>query len=293
MGYRNLSKPRLAVLSDIHGNLPALKAVLADARQFDPLAGILVAGDIITPLYHAEVLQTLRELGAFMIQGNGENGLLAMKDGSAPEYTWTARQFALARHGYANVTQDDLDFINTLPVQRVFHLSGTDAIRIVHGSPRHIRESVFPDTQPERLDEIMAMVKEPVVVFGHTHISWQVRVGGRLALNPGAVTGPLDGRVGAQYAVLEWDGASWQADLRCISYEIESTARVFKESGLLSTGHLARAFLASLYTGQNVGDDFINHAFTLSRQAGFGDLPYVPDAIWEQAGATFPWPPGS
>jgi putative phosphoesterase len=286
--------PSILILSDIHGNLPSLEAVLADARQsarqFAPLDAILVAGDIITPIYHETLLQKLRDLQAVMIQGNGEKGLLEMEDGSAPAYYWTAQQFALARWCFANVTKTDLEFIRTLPEQRTFHLPGTDPIRMVHGSPRKINESIFPSAHPEQLAEVLALVDEPVVIFGHTHQPWQVRIDGRLALNPGAVTGPLDGQVGAQYAILDWDGRAWQARLRCVPYDLQATDRIFQDSGLLETGYLARSFLISIHTGQNGAEDFLTYAFELSRQAGFGDLPYLPDEIWEQAGASFPWP---
>jgi predicted phosphodiesterase len=282
----------LAILSDIHGNLPGLEAVLADAEQFAPLSALLVAGDIITPLYYERLLPKLHDMQAVMIQGNGEQGLLAMDNGSAPEYFWTAKQFALARWGYASVPAADLEFLRTLPEQLVYHLPGTDPIRVVHGSPRNTRESVFPTAHPDQLAEVMALVNEPVVIFGHTHQPWQMRVGSRLALNPGAVTGPVNGQVGAQYAILHWDGTNWQAELRCVPYDLQTITQVFEDSGLLDTGYLARAFLASHYTGQNVGEDFLHYAFELSRQAGFVDLPYIPDEIWESAGATFPWPSG-
>lgn len=281
--------PRLAILSDIHGNLPALEAVLADAQLFAPLATVLVAGDIFTPLCHERVLQKLREMRAVMIQGNGEQELLAMKNRSAPEYYWTAKQFAITRWGYAHTSTADIEFICGLPEQRVFQLPGTDPIRIVHGSPRGAREGIHPETHPGKLADVLELVGEPVVVFGHTHRPWQVQVGGRLALNPGAVCGPLNGQVGAQYAILEWNGSAWKVLQRCVSYNLDLITQIFISSGLLDTGYLAKSFLASILTARDVARDFLHHAFGLSQQAGFGSLPYIPDEIWDCAGASFLW----
>lgn len=281
--------PRLAVLSDIHGNLPALEAVLADAQQFEPLAAVLIAGDIITPLCHEGVSRQLREIGAVMIQGNGEQGLLEMKNRTAPEYYWTAKQFAITRWGYTHTSTADMEFVCGLPEQRVFHLPGTDPVRIVHGSPRGVKEGIHPEVNPGKLAEVLELVGEPVVIFGHTHRPWQMQVGRQLALNPGAVCGPLNGQVGAQYAILEWNGSAWKAVLRCVSYNLGLITQMFISSGLLETGYLAKSFLASILTARNVARDFLHHACGLSRQAGFGSLPYIPDDIWDYAGATFPW----
>ncbi len=283
-------KYRLAVLADIHGNLPALEAILNELDRSAPLDGLLVAGDLSTCPYQEMVLQRLREIQAVMIQGNGEEGILKMAAGTVPDYYFTARQFALGRWAHAHYSSDALAFLNTLPEQFVYRLPGAAPVRIVHGSPRKINESVFPDTNPAQLEEVLALVDEPVVVFAHTHLPWQVRVDGRLALNPGAVCGPLNGQVGAQYAILEWDGTDWQATLHCASYDLDTITRAFIDSGLLATGPIARAFLASIRTGRNIGLDFLNYAFALSAQFGYAHLPYLPDEIYDRAGEIFPWP---
>ncbi len=286
-----MPNPRLAVLSDIHGNPPALDAVLADLQAFSPIDAVLVAGDIITPLYHETVLQKLCEMRAVMIRGNGEHNLLEMHDGAAPDYYWTAQQFALARWNFSHVSPADVEYIRALPEQVVFHLPGTDPIRIVHGSPRGINDGVSPVDDSQQFADAMALIDEPVVIFGHTHQPWQQPIDGRLALNPGAVTGPLNNQVGAQYAILEWQGGAWQARLRCIAYDLQATAQIFKDSGLLDTGHLARCFLASIFSGYDVARKFLTYAFTLARHMGYRHLPYIPDEVWDHAGKTFPWPP--
>ena len=127
-------------------------------------------------------------------------------------------------------------------------------------------------------------------VCGHTHIPWKVVRHGRLALNPGAVCGPLNGETGAQYALLTWQDRHWQVDHRVVAYDLELIRAAFRESGLLDKGGaLARAFLRSIETGQNVADWFLTYAYRLAADAGHGECEVVPDELWEHAAATFDW----
>ena len=284
-----MSDYRLAVLADIHGNLPAFEAVLADLKDFAPLDRILVAGDTTTGPRQETIFNRLREMDAVFIQGNSEQWLCALDDGTIEEYYVKAKQFALGRWAYANLSREALGFMHTLPEQTVYHLPGTSPIRITHGSPRKINEGVYPNANPAQLDGILADIVEPVILFGHTHQPWQVQTDGRLALNPGAVCSPLNGQVGAQYALLDWDGERWQAHLRCVPYDLDLIRRDFIESGLMDSTILARGYLGGILTGRDATSAFITYAKNLARAAGFGDLPYIPNEVWDQAGATFAW----
>jgi putative phosphoesterase len=280
---------RLAVMSDVHGNLPALEAVLEDVQPYEP-DGILVAGDFVGGPQPVETIHLLRSLDSWMIRGNSDTGLLQYGLGDAPEVHYTHRQFALLRWAHRHVDQGTFDLIRSLPEQRVVEIDGTAPIRMVHGSPRDPSESIFPDRDPVTLDCALAQTSEPVLVCGHTHIPWKVTRDDRLALNPGAVCGPLNGDVGAQYALLTWRDGRWQAEHRVIPYDLERIRASFRESGLLEEGGaLARSFLLSIETGQNVAKDFLSHAYGLAAQAGFEGCHAVPDAAWERASATFDW----
>ncbi len=116
---------RLAVLADIHGNLPAFEAVLADLECFTPLQGILVAGDITGGPGQQAVLERLIELGALMIQGNGEQAVVRLALGAAPQYVYTAKQFSLTRWAHDSLSPALLDFVCRLPEQAVWEDSGT------------------------------------------------------------------------------------------------------------------------------------------------------------------------
>lgn len=280
---------RLAVLADIHGNLPALEAVLQELERED-VGGIIVAGDFIGGPQPIETIRRLRALRTWMIRGNSDDNLLKYGNGLAPQAWHSSCQFALLRWAYRQVDEDTFEFLQSLPQQRVVQVLGTAAIRVVHGSPRDPYESIFPDREPATLDAALAQVDEPVFVCGHTHIPWKVVRHGRLALNPGAVCGPLNGETGAQYALLTWQDGHWRADHRVAAYDLERIRAAFRESGLLEHGGaLARSFLRSIETGENGAEWFLSYAYGLAAKAGYEGCKVVPDDIWEQAAATFDW----
>jgi putative phosphoesterase len=281
---------RLAVLADIHGNLPALAAVLEDIRHYEP-DGILVAGDLVLggPQPN-EAVRWLRSARAWIIRGNSDNDLIRYATGDAPQAWHTHLQFGLLRWTHRTVDRDTLAFLQGLPEQCVVEVPGTDPIRVVHGSPSAPSASIVPDTEPATLERALAQAREPVLVCGHTHIPWQVERDGRLALNPGAVSSPLNGTVGAQYALLTWQGDRWQAEHHAVGYDLERLRAALRESGALEAGGaLMRAFLLGMETGRNIGKDFLTHAYGLAAEAGFEGCDAVPDEIWERAAATFDW----
>ncbi|RPJ50664.1 MAG: metallophosphoesterase, partial [Chloroflexi bacterium] len=215
---------------------------------------------------------------------------------------YTIRQFALRRWALDHLEPEELQLVRGLPEQRVFQLPGADPIRMAHGSPRNIKELVIPPgceaylrkylfQTPQDgvtpLAEIFAMAPEPVLMFGHTHLPWSRRLDGRLALNPGAVTFPENGYVGAQYAVLTWDGERWSPEFHAIPYDMAAMRRANEESGFLEASVLARIFLREQLGGKDLTADFFKLARRLAEEAGCGDLPYIRDDIWEQAGQQF------
>lgn len=296
---------RVAVLADIHGNLQALEAVLADLEKDQPLDRILVAGDMITGPDQQQVVQRLVDLHAVMIQGNNERAVARMAAGTAPDYYHTAKQFSLRRWAFERLDPDQRALICELPEQMVFHLPGADPIRVAHGSPRDMNELVLPDPiyaglgkireripphPANQVDEVLQLAPERVLVLGHTHIPWCERRDGRFAMNPGAVSTPLNGWVGAQYALLVWDGACWTPEFRAVRYDMEAFIRANHESGYLSTGILARIFLEEAIQGQDVSSDLFQMASQLAAEAGADQLPYFPDFVWERAEREFPLP---
>ncbi|HOQ99949.1 MAG TPA: metallophosphoesterase family protein [Anaerolineae bacterium] len=294
---------RLAVVSDIHGNLPALQAVLADAGRHGA-DGLIVAGDFCTGPQTGEVVRLLaRRDNCWMIYGNRDRYLEGLGPGDP---RWCSRQWAPLRWQSEHLGPEALALIAALPEQRVVALPGAAPIRVVHGSPRRLSEMLFPDRDPARLrlfeqagflapgqgppplEAALAGVREPVLVCGHTHIAWQQRWSGGLALNPGSAGEPLEGDPRARYALLTWRGGCWQAELRAVAYDLDLIRAAYRESGLLAEGGpFAHACLRNIETGQNCSGRLVAHIERLAAEAGCAGGAVIPDEVWEQAVAGF------
>ncbi len=281
---------RIAVLSDIHGNLPALEAVFEDLKTRTP-DGLIVAGDFVGGPNPDQTIDLLRSLNPnWMILGNSDINILRYIDGQVPETYRTAKQFALLRWGSIHISSESLDFLRDLPQQQIITLDGTAPIRVVHGSLDNPFNGYDPETELEKFDFDFRNLSEMVLVCGHTHCPWSVERNGKLALNPGSVAGPLNGYVGTQYALLDWMDGHWKAQLYSQPYDISRICADFSESGLLEAGGaLARCFLYSIESGENVSERFLQFAFMLAEQAGYSNCLVIPDEIWEKAEVKFNW----
>jgi predicted phosphodiesterase len=207
----------LALLYDIHGNLPALDAVLRDAEQAGA-ASYLLGGDytLFGP-WPAETLQRLRTLKATWIRGNGERW--TARPVEAPDDELVQSAIAACR--------------DVLGEQAVEELAGlpeayVDAhARYCHGSPVSDVRSFFPQPANDEW-ELIGDAVEDRLVFGHTHIQFH-RVsaeGGIELVNPGSVGMPFDGDTRAAYALVADDG---ELELRRVEYDNERSAEAVRE----------------------------------------------------------------
>jgi putative phosphoesterase len=201
----------LAVLYDIHGNLPALEAVLADAGD----AGeFLLGGDYATAgAWPKETVERLRELEkATWIRGNADRWLAERHDAPAPMEEIAARTAELL--GDQLVTE-----LVQLPERT--EVGGT---LFCHASPRSDMQSF--GAEPGPLDrELLEGVDAARVVFGHTHVQFQRESNGIELLNPGSVGMPWDDDHRAAYAVLD----SGQVELRRVEYDWEGAVAAVRE----------------------------------------------------------------
>jgi predicted phosphodiesterase len=299
---------RLAILADVHSNLSALEAVLADVGQHD-IEGMVVAGDHVSggpqPL---ETMRLLSTLDGWLIRGNADDRLVAYDAGVAPHAWRESNQWAAMRWTYEHLDRASLDYLTSLPEQCVVAPPGSPPIRVVHGSPTSPTESLYPDRDPPTLhlfrragllaadrrptplDRALAQVDESALICGHSHIPWAQRGNGRLALNPGSVGSPVNGDVRAQYAILAWEEGRWEVTFRAVPYDLARTRAAFYANGLLVRGGaFARAVLRSMETGQNVAGHFVSYASRLAAEAGAQGGSVLSDEIWERAAATFDW----
>ena len=205
----------LGILYDIHGNLDALEAVLADAEAVD-VDRWLLGGDYGTPSPHPlETLARLRELpDATWIRGNGERWLLEPPE-DRPEVRETYGRFR------DQISAEEVEWLFNLPPR-----AELDGILYVHGSPLADDDS-FAAEPHQGEERLLAGVRERTVVFGHIHLQFR-RPGpnGTDLVNPGSVGMPLDGDRRAAWATRDGDFA-----FRRVEYDVERAAAAYRAMG--------------------------------------------------------------
>ncbi len=238
---------RVAVLSDIHGVLPALEAVLAepDVRSADR---VVLTGDLAAGPQPVETLDALVGLGdrAVWVRGNADRELVAIGRGGQssipdPVAPWAASQ----------LRPDQVELLDALPLSVVLDIDGLGRTLFCHATPRDDEEVVLVDSRLERWAEVFATLDGSVstVVCGHTHMPFVRLADRRLVVNPGSVGMPYGG-AGAHWALLTDDGAvtlrrtHFDLDVACTRVAAESTypdAREFAEYYLRSAASDADA----------------------------------------------------
>ena len=285
---------KIAVLADIHGNLPALNAVLTEIEN-ESVNQILVAGDFLGGPYPIEVLKKLDALKACMIRGNSDDYILKIHANPSDSKWYTSRQFSPTYWIYKRLNPHWLSYLNSLPKQRVISLPGTDDILMIHSLylpmlPTDSSGILITDKYNELIDEYTKSIEQSVLIFAHNHVPWNQRINRCLALNPGSTGCPLNGTIGAQYALMEWEKDQWEAELRTIHYCIDEINNAYVKSGFLKEGGpLARSFLTSINTGKDIAGMFLRFSFQIANQKGYRDFEVVPDEILDLAEKKWDW----
>jgi len=204
----------LALLYDVHGNLPALEAVLDDARRAGATRFLLGGDYALFGAWPRETVERLRELPADWIRGNGERWTAA--PGEAPE---PARE-AIER------CRELLEGELVAELARLPESTAIDGAFYCHGSPASDLESFLPE--PSEIDEgLLRGVDSPRVVFGHTHLAFRREGPRRVDLvNPGSVGMPFDGDPRAAYALIAEGGA---VEGRRVPYDHMASAAAVRE----------------------------------------------------------------
>jgi putative phosphoesterase len=185
---------QVAALYDVHGNLPALDAVLAEIPED---VTIVCGGDVAAGPWPGEVLERLRALGdrVHWIRGNADRELWEDARGMAPP---EMIDFVRAR-----LSDEQLDFLRPLPLSETLDVDGLGRVLFCHATPRSDEELLTRISPDERWEAALAGAGAMnVVVCGHTHVQFERRVGDLRLLNAGSVGMPYESDPGAYWALL-------------------------------------------------------------------------------------------
>jgi putative phosphoesterase len=225
---------RVAVITDIHANLPALEAVL-EAIEGNDVDAVYCGGDLVGYGPHPnEVCRLIEERGIPTIYGNYDYAIgRDLEDCGCAYRDRHDRELGELSVAWTLEHTDgrSKDFMRGLPFDLRFDLGGR-RVRLVHGSPRKVNEYLFADKPARTFERIAAGADCDVLVFGHTHQPWVAEYGGVLFVNCGSVGKPKDGDPRGSFAVLEVVGDELMATIERVEYDAEDVARQVVEAGL-------------------------------------------------------------
>jgi putative phosphoesterase len=247
---------RVAALCDIHANLPALEAVLADVEQED-VDVIVCGGDMISGPLPRETFDVLLGLGerTRFVLGNADRWFLDVYDGLTepePADAWLIDQ----------IDESERGFFAALPRHVVVDVDGLGDVLFCHGSPRSEDEIITAITSKSRLEPMLEGIHERVVVCGHTHVQFDRTVAGKRVVNAGSVGMPYEDAPGARWGLLDEE-----IELRRTEYNRETAAERLRESGWGRRDEFIEKYLLAPPSAKVATEHFERMALELERGA--------------------------
>lgn len=294
---------KFAIISDVHGNAPALRLVLDDARKHGA-EGFLFAGDYcISAPWASEVISIIRSLpGAYVISGNDESHL-HIPDGDDG-------QFEASRWCASTLSDDDKAWLDALPAELSFASEGM-TIRMAHSSEAFVgkalherfRTSLLPYLYPDGMvsretlladfrqfgasgafhDAVQAL-SPGVYIFGHNHIQTWADFGGRILINPGSCGMPLDcGEFCASYTLMAVEKGQVTVEERRIPYDVEQLIAQVRQTGQYAAARVWSELIFSEWrTCREKVYEFLWRCERYAQSIGDARRPFAKDT-WEAA----------
>ena len=230
---------RILVVSDIHANWPALRAIREEADA------VVCLGDLVSyGPFPRECVAWVRGRAAHGIRGNHDTALSHGVETGAAAFK-KALALATLEHHRRLLSADEAAWLRDLPTEASFRMDDY-RFRAFHATPTDhlLSYRITPDLDDEELKKEVADVRADIVLLGHTHLPMSRGAWTKVVLNPGSVGQPLDGDPRASYAVIE-DG---MAEIRRVEYDIEATVAGIRGMGL--PYEVGDALISILRTGR-------------------------------------------
>lgn len=223
---------KVALIGDVHANLPALEAVLAHARKQNVKA-IWNIGDWVG--YNAfpnEVVERLKKERAVSIIGNYDLKVLRFKKRQEKwQQSKQPQKYLAFKWAYKTLSKKNRKYLRSLPREIVFRYADM-SILLTHASPASIEEAIFLDTPEERLQELAVLAGTDAIIFGHSHQPFVRQVDGVWFINTGTVGRPDDGDPRATYAVLTLSAKTFHVEHFRVDYNVERAVAAIRKNKL-------------------------------------------------------------
>lgn len=222
-------KIKLAVISDIHGNIVALNQIIEDAKKRN-VDVFVASGDLVNELpFGNEVIDKLKEINAFSIKGNKEQYFI---DYDEHKYNWPNIQFQNSVFMYERMTKENLEYIKNLPFSLSLEYEGVK-IKVVHGSPESITELIHRDDF-DLIDKYTKNLEEDILVLGHTHEPiWVCNMNNKTMINAGCA-GVSPKNIGlAEYVIINLENGKYEIENLKVPFDVNEIKIGILKSGIL------------------------------------------------------------
>lgn len=227
---------RVAILSDIHGNVVALEQVLRHLRREAAPDEVVVAGDLVAfGPRPAETMDLLRELrGAHFVMGNTDEYVVNEHDESS--------QFTRSK-----LREEDVRWLTELPFAHIIEAAPGSELLVVHANPKNMYDAIKPDHNPAVVRPLLQDVPQRTIAFGHYHVPFVREIDGYTLVDVASVGMPRDGVLRATYAIFTFDGQEWQIAHHRIVFDAAAVARDYETVGFPEASALASKLLRARY----------------------------------------------
>jgi putative phosphoesterase len=231
---------RIAFISDIHGHLQALEAVLSDIENSN-VQSIICLGDIASlGIQPREVIERLQKLDCQFILGNHDEHLIDYNTHLGMLCLISEEMYQQTIWALKQLSDHHLDFIRTFKKTLKLKDSSGKEILCVHGTPRCIHEGISNETSDEKVNLYINGYEGAILVCGHTHKQMIRQFSGKMILNPGSVGSVFDGRFSkgqepslcpwAEYGILDLTGVEISFELKKVPFDINAMRIVIAET---------------------------------------------------------------
>ncbi len=298
---------KIAIISDIHGNLPALEAVIEDARQ-QGVDQYILLGDYVFDLHWPnEVIEKVKNLeNSICVGGNKEIYIKELED--LDQSHWTIDQYSACYWNYRNIKFENRQYLYSLPekLEAVFEgtpffiahkpeiilgdtiastLSGISYAKLLGSNPDFDHSDYLQHTNNLVLSDCdlnySANLNDGIYLFGHYHTQWHAKVGNRLYLNPGSCGLPVDNDSRAAYTILEHDRSEWIVNERRVAYDTCHLVASLRASSLYKAADIwCEINIIQIISAREKLSLFFNY---MDQKRAGGVTPY-PNWLWRDAG---------
>ena len=279
-------KTSIAIIADIHGNLPAFNAIIDDLKNYQ-IDNIIIPGDLITDCPDSnEVLNVIRKMSCTVIKGNREQYYIDHNAGLKDFWT-DSKQMSSLIWSFNELSDENKEYIGQLNEQADLEIQGK-TMKIVHGSPDSISELIYPVNKQERFREILSGLDEDIIICGHCHAQWDFQYENKVAINPGSAGVHFNEKNGAEYSIIHFIDGQISIEHKQIPYDLMELKNRFISSGLYHASPMwSESIIQSISKGENVSLQLIAYALDLMEQQGIKKEKTIPDNIWVQAGEEY------